>query len=271
MATSATSRQTRQHAHRRLRRLRTVATALSAAGPVAFVEHEDPDTALALEHPLAQRVDGQVEGHELERLRLREAEAVEARQYRLATQLRDLQECLDPRNQLTLEKCCPPTLETQYQYFLRQGFVVLPDAIDATLLREIQEAWTRVVEPVQKQWAEDIQQGEGIDGLFFKKPPASSIAAPTTRGPVLYRTFFDIPNFLEQDDAFLNLIDRPKVVALLERLVGLGGVTTEERTPQQSPYHGVASVGGFQARTVPSENNEEGYISWHRDKPPADH
>ena len=73
MTTSATSRQTR-HAHRRLR---TVATALSAAGPVAFVEHEDPDTALALEHPLAQRADGQVEGHELVRLRLREAEAVE--------------------------------------------------------------------------------------------------------------------------------------------------------------------------------------------------
>ena len=58
---------------------------------------------------------------------------------------------------------------------------------------------------------------------------------------------------------------------MLERLVGLGGVTTDKRTPQGSPYHGVASVGGFQARTVPSENNDEGYISWHRDKPPADH
>ena len=106
----------------------------------------------------------------------------------------------------------------------------------------------------------------------------------------------DIPNFLQKDDVFLNLIDRPKVivktnpaaspiliqhyqfldkrvvkqvVALLELLVGLGGITTEERTPQGSPYNGVASVGGFQARTVPAENNEEGYIGWHRDKPPV--
>lgn len=60
-----------------------------------------------------------------------------------------------------------------------------------------------------------------------------------------------------------------QVVALLELLVGLGGITSEERTPQGSPYNGVASVGGFQARTVPSENNDEGYISWHRDKPPV--
>ena len=60
-----------------------------------------------------------------------------------------------------------------------------------------------------------------------------------------------------------------QVVALLELLVGLGGITTEERTPLGSPYHGVASVGGFQARTVPAENNEEGYIGWHRDKPPV--
>lgn len=59
------------------------------------------------------------------------------------------------------------------------------------------------------------------------------------------------------------------MVALLELLVGLGGITTEERKPQGSPYNGVASVGGFQARTVPSENNDEGYISWHRDKPPV--
>jgi hypothetical protein len=67
--------------------------------------------------------------------------------------------------------------------------VVIPDAIDATLLREIQAAWIRVAAPIQKQWAEDIKHGEGIDGLFFENAPASSIAAPTTRGAVLYRTF----------------------------------------------------------------------------------
>lgn len=105
------------------RRLQIVTTALqpTALRSLTLAEDENPDAALALEHPLAQRADGRVEQFEFERLRLREAEAVGRRQYRLATQLRDLQECLDPRNQLTLEECCPPTLETQYQFFLRNG------------------------------------------------------------------------------------------------------------------------------------------------------
>jgi hypothetical protein len=115
---------------RQRRRLRIVTTALQSARAARgtgstretyFVEAEDPDTALALEHPLAQRADGAVEEYEFERLRLREAEAVGMRQYRLATALRDLQECLDPRNPLTLEECCPPTVKTQYQFFLRNG------------------------------------------------------------------------------------------------------------------------------------------------------
>ena len=93
------------------RRLRAVAASLQAAAasqaPMEFAEDEDPDTAPALEHPLAQRPDGTVEEYELERLREREMEAVERRHYRLATQLRDLQEALRP-NQLTLEECAPP-------------------------------------------------------------------------------------------------------------------------------------------------------------------
>ena len=109
------------------RRLQIVTTALqpTALRSLTLAEDENPDAALALEHPLAQRADGRVEQFELGERgvaeRLREAEAVGRRQYRLATQLRDLQECLDPRNQLTLEECCPPTLETQYQFFLRNG------------------------------------------------------------------------------------------------------------------------------------------------------
>ena len=112
------------------RRLQVVATALQSARAArestcareTYVEEEDPDTAaLALEHPLTQRADGAVEEFEFERLRLREEAAVGRRQYRLATALRDLQECLDPRNQLTLEQCCPPTVETQYNFFLRNG------------------------------------------------------------------------------------------------------------------------------------------------------
>ena len=249
------------------RRLRAVAASLQASSQASsqaapeFVEEEDPDTAPALEHPLAQRPDGAVEEYELERLREREMEAVERRHYRLATQLRDLQEALRP-NQLTLEECAPPTLEAQYQFFLRKGFCVLPDAIEPDVLSEIQAAWSRVVEPVQKQWREDTAQCSGVSGISFQHVPDAVAARYSS--PPLYRTFFDIPKFLESDDAFLKLIDRPKVVALLERLVGSGGITSDARTPQGSPYNGIASVGGFQARTVPPEDNDEGYISWHR-------
>lgn len=106
----------------RHRRLQTVSIALQPCSALGtFAEQEDPDTALALEHPLAQRADGQVEVFEFDQLRQREAEAVRRRQYRLAAQLRDLQECFNPRNQLTLDECCPPTAEAQYQFFLRKG------------------------------------------------------------------------------------------------------------------------------------------------------
>eukprot|EP01047_Picozoa_sp_COSAG01_P055561 COSAG01_NODE_6200_length_3797_cov_318.655760_4_plen_285_part_00 len=117
-------------------------------------------------------------------------------------------------------------------------------------------------------------------GRYFEKPPHG--------GPKVYRSFFDIPKLFEADDVFLNLIDRPKVVELLSRLVGLGGLDAgnDERrliqgevtsrykgfpASRHSPYHGIAQAGGCQARVVPSsEANSHGYISWHRDKPPAD-
>ena len=104
---------------------------------------------------------------------------------------------------------------------MRKGVCVIPGAIEPDVLSEIQAAWSRVVEPVQRQWREDTAQCSGVRGISFEDVPAAVAARYSS--PPLYRTFFDIPKFLQQDDVFLNLIDRPKVVRLLDRLVGSGG------------------------------------------------
>jgi hypothetical protein len=52
-------------------------------------------------------------------------------------------------------------------------------------------------------------------------------------------------------------------------------VETEHYRADGSPYNGMMRAGGMGGRVVPSEGNHGadgqcGYISWHRDKPPAD-
>lgn len=259
---------------RRRRRLRALAAAVSSAAVERArpwpgdpftnrsANEPDPEASAALLHKLAQKPDGSVEPRELEELATRERAAAESRDYRLAAQLRDLQEVLRPSS-LKLRDCMPPTVDEQYAFFLKQGFCVLPDVLAPPQLREIQSAWERIVPGVRAKWKLEKRGGEGISGIKFQKPPEGF--------PDIYRTFFDIPQLLEQDDAFLSLVDCPKVVALLSRLAGQGGLQPgSEARGEFSPYHGIAQCGGFQARTIPPEGNGDGYISWHRDKPPAD-
>ena len=66
--------------------------------------------------------------------------------------------------------------------------------------------------PARAQWERDKVGGEGVRGQNFAVPPAG--------GPGTHRTFYDIPGFLEQDDAFLEVVDLPAVVALVGRLCG---------------------------------------------------
>ena len=54
-------------------------------------------------------------------------------------------------------------------------------------------------------------------------------------------------------------------VSPMARLGGDGAAV-----PAVSPYNGLARANGMSPRVVPSEDNENGYIAWHRDKPPCD-
>ena len=147
------------------------------------------------------------------------------------------------------------------------------NAVAPQQLERLQHAWERVSNVARVQWQRDKEGGEGVSGQNFAKPPAG--------GAGVHRTFYDIPNFLEQDDTFLELIDLPDVVALVERLCGVGGLQPPAAdaappTPLQlhhgvaagfpasqlSPYHGIAQCSGFQARVVPSEGNQHGYIRY---------
>ena len=221
----------------------------------------------AVRHRLAQGPDGRVAEAELAALAGREAVAVAGRDYRLAAQLRDLQEVLRPRPAGPLKAvrdCAPRAVEDQLGFFLKQGFCVLPNAVQPALLQRLQAAWRQPEAAAREQWQRDRAGGGGIRGQNFAVAPVG--------GPRVHRTFFDIPEFLEQDDAFLDLIDLPAVVRLVEKVCGLGSLHVEpDRSwvggfpaSDKSAYHGVAQCSGFQARVVPSDGNADGYISWHR-------
>ena len=97
--------------------------------------------------------------------------------------------------------------------------------------------------------------GEGQSGVNY-----------ASGAPGVHRHYFDIADFLEQDDCFLDLIDLPPVVALVAGLCGLGGLDDDGDRPfgsgssELSPYHGTVECSGVQARVIPPEGNADGYI-----------
>ena len=119
---------------------------------------------------------------------------------------------LQPRRPLALAECVRSTVDEQEAFFLKNGFVILPAAVGPEQLRRIQAAWELASAPARAQWERDKVGGEGVRGQNFAVPPAG--------GPSTHRTFYDIPGFLEQDDAFLEVVDLPAVVALVGRLCG---------------------------------------------------
>eukprot|EP01045_Picozoa_sp_COSAG04_P015627 COSAG04_NODE_1247_length_7582_cov_4.668181_6_plen_267_part_00 len=217
----------------------------------------DPATAAAVLHRLTQEPDGTLAAAELQDLARREGAAAAGRDYRLAAQLRDLQGVLGPRpgGPLRPADCSPPGLAEQTRFFLREGFCVLPGAVEPERLRRIQQAWQIAAEKARAQWERDKVGGEGQSGVNY-----------ASGAPGIHRHYFDIADFLEQDDCFLDLIDLPPVVSLVAGLCGLGGLDDDGERPfgsgssELSPYHGTVECSGVQARVIPPEGNADGYI-----------
>eukprot|EP01051_Picozoa_sp_SAG22_P003013 SAG22_NODE_142_length_17922_cov_10.990406_3_plen_182_part_00 len=179
--------------------------------------------------------------------------------------MRDLQEALQPRpgGPLTPADCSPPGAADRVAFFLRHGFCILPHAVGPEKLRRLQAAWEPASARARRQWERAKAGGTGVRGQNFASPPAG--------GPAVHRTFYDIDDFLEQDDQFFELIALPDVVQLVEQVCGMGRLVVQEDAvtaagnffpvSDKSPYHGVAQCSGFQARVVPPDGNEHGYIS----------
>ena len=205
---------------------------------------------------------------ELKRLLDAECAAAARSDYVLAAELKRVRDVLAPRAPASPYDCAPTSVAEQVEFFLRNGFCIVPEVVVGGELRRLQHAWQRAQQPQRERWEaakrEVLASGVNHPSLL----PNGTYAYES--GRFYPESTFDIPNLLEQDDAFLELVDHPKLVGLLSAVVGSAGVTTPHYRADGSPYNGVMRVGGMSGRVVPPEGNEVGYIGWHRDKPPAD-
>ena len=76
--------------------------------------------------------------------------------------------------------------------------------------------------------------------------------------------FFDIPNLLELDDAFIDLVDSPKIVPMMSRVTGFEAALDPDRSVGSASTTGCMRVGGMSGRVVPTlEPGEDGFTWWH--------
>jgi hypothetical protein len=226
--------------------------------------------------PLAVHGDtGAILPGEVEKLRQRQRHAADQGDYQAAMLLEDLLFSVEPRPQLTLEECAPPTLQGKRDFFLRNGFVVIPAVLQGEQLARVQRAWARAQAPSRALWEEAKRVGvlpEPLDGIYFENlnPYRRPYAPEFERFSKLPhgRKFFDFPHeefFREAatggDAALLDLVDPPALVETLCAVCGATPVETEEAATigADMPLRCI----GIQARTVPSDG-EGGYTTWHR-------
>ena len=110
------------------------------------------------------------------------------------------------------------------------GFVFVDGVLSGDELCQAQAAWQQVQEPVQQRW----QASNASEG------------------------YFDIPNLMNAHDAFISMVDSPKLVPLLCEICGRGGLQPGA-TIRSTGYHGFPRLTGpVVGRVVPSEGNRDG-------------
>ena len=185
---------------------------------------------------------------ELQRVRNALAAAVGAQDFRLASSLQDLLHVAEPKPPLTLDACCPESPDECLAFFLREGFVCVRNLFDSQQMKRMQAHWRRAQAPTQTLWDEAKLVAGNFIGEDFKPQPRF---AHFPHG----RLWFDLPlqDFFGAGDPMLDLIDPPRLLSVLEKVVG-----SDVRLLTVQP------------RTVPPETNQ-GYTGWHRDgiEPPT--
>ena len=193
---------------RRLGALRAQLAAAPAAGQeqqvgvVAMGRNEDVAAQIRDEClPLAVDATGAALPAELEKLRARQRRAAAEGDFHAALLLQDLLFSVEPRRPLTLEECAPPTLEGKREFFLRNGFVVVPAVLQGEQLARVQGAWARAQAPSRALWEEAKAVGvlpEPLDGIYFENlnPYQRPYAPELERFSKLPhgRKFFDFPH-----------------------------------------------------------------------------
>ncbi|MBI4553371.1 MAG: phytanoyl-CoA dioxygenase family protein [Candidatus Latescibacteria bacterium] len=114
--------------------------------------------------------------------------------------------------------------EAQRTQWNEQGYLVIEQAIQGDELHRLQDAFNDWADRCKSNWLDRVAAGE--------------VAA----------TYYDIPNVLEKDELFINLVDHPSYYGLLKAF-------TDDQLLFQGP----------QARTVPPW--PVSYSGWHPDVP----
>ena len=141
------------------------------------------------------------------------------------------------------------SLDQQADFFFEHGFAALPNAVEPSLLAEMQAAWTRKQAVMEPLWRERVASGSssnprGRPGRFESRVSPRAFDMPAA-------DFFSGPD----GRTLLDVIALPDVVALLERVV--------------APRPRLRCC-GVQARTVIPQSEAEtagGYTNWRA--PPA--
>lgn len=177
--------------------------------------------------------------------------AVASGDFRLAAALKDLLFVAEPKQPLTVTDCAPAGVDDAVQFFLENGFVCVQQLFDPATLLRIQRAWGRAQAPARALWEESKSLGSGARGLSFENQAEINSDPRFSKLPH-GRLYFDIPvedhffaEALEEggDPVLLDMIDPPKLLAILDKIVGKDAVCV-----------------GVQPRTVPPED-EGGYTS----------
>ncbi len=231
------------------RRLRVVAAALRSLAPAVG---EISETL----KPLPLDVEGGgVAQWKLDEIAGKRDGALESKDYRLASELDDLHTILttvSPSERQVFESYPDPqtsTVEEQAQFFYRFGFCVLPRVFAGDHLHQLREAWRRRQRPAVEKRNASYFENTGLQ----RRIDATYIDVPTED------LFAGLMEQLEEgqtpeDAVLLDLIDPPRLVALLTRIF-VADQWTELRMP-----------GLLQARTFPARDDPEGdgrgYIGW---------
>ena len=184
--------------------------------------------------------------------------ATTAGNFRAAAALSDLLAVVEPKPLLSVHECAPRDPDDAARFFLENGFVCIRELFPPRELARIQAAWRRAQEPARSMWEAAKAMGVGTKGLYYQNQNELAKSHPLPMG----RLFFDIPIdgrpdvipveelfFAEAetedgDPILLDLIDPPKLVEVLHRIIGPDMLLC-----------------GIQPRTVPPEE-EGGYTSW---------